>query len=243
MKNIFIQMYHRNPITNLFKDLSYPLKNNFSSNSFENTNPSSITKFFEIIAYHCDKVYKERALILSSSFPSNSIDIIDYMETLPPPKDSRFDADLTKFATERGLYKMKDESQEQFQSRIINAHRFLLASSTLIGLRNIIDNVINSDPTLLPKKFDIRELYTEDWVLGEEQLDENVILGNDVSSYYFVVDFGNDPIRLAEKIYLDNIIDLYKPAHIGYHINAFILDDWVLDDKDEICEINSFLDI
>jgi len=256
MKNIFTQIYQRNPIANLFKELYFPLKSKTLSESSPSPIPTTITKFFEIIAHHFDLVYKERVLILSSSFPSNSLEIIEYMTSLiikPDDPDnishaikvhnaihSRFNVDLEKFAKERGLYKMNNEEDKQFQSRIINAHRFLLTSPTLNGLKDLITSVISDDPT----EFTIRELYTEDWVLGKDMLGTDSILGNDTPAY-FIVDFKEIPITLNQKIYLDNIINLYKPAHVGFHINAFILDNWILDDtneKNEKLGINTYLE-
>ena len=218
MKNIFTNIYQRNPIVNLFKELYFPLKSKTLSESTPSPIPTTMAKFFEIIAYHFDQVYKERVLILSSSFPSNSLDIL----TLKP-NDLRFTTDLEKFAKERGLYQLKNEKSEQFQARIINAHRFLLTSPTLSGLTAIITSIISDDP----KKFIIRELFKESWILGVDILDENMILGNNFDSYYFVVDFkGEDnEITSNQKTYLENIINLYKPAHVGFHINTFLNDE------------------
>ena len=223
MKNIFTQLYQGNPIANLFKELYFPLKSKTLSESTPPI-PTTMAKFFEIIAYHFDQVYKERVLILSSSFPSNSIDI-----TTDKNNDLRFTADLEKFAKERGLYQLKNESDVQFQSRIINAHRFLVTSPTLFGLTDIITNVISDNP----KDFTIRELYKESWILGQHYLGIDTVLGNNMDSYYFIVDFKANAITSDQKAYLENIINLYKPAHAGFHINAFI-DDKISDNTDEV---------
>ena len=260
MKNIFTNIYKRNPIATLFKELYFPLKSKTISESSPPI-PTTIAKFFEIIAYHFDLVYKERLLILNSSFPSNSIDITDYMKTLiiepndPSSHDysdltdpinisnaihSRFVADLEKFAKERGLYQLKNESDPQFQSRIINAHRFLLTSPTLSGLTDIITSVISDDP----KEFIIRELYTESWILEVDILDKNTILGNNISSYYFVVDFQNkdNEISSVQKAYLENVINLYKPAHAGFHINAFLTGETSDNVDEKEPKVNTYLD-
>ena len=231
MKNIFTQIYQANPIANLFKELYFPLKSKTLSESTPPI-PTTMAKFFEIIAYHFDQVYKERVLILSSSFPSNSIDIATYKV-----KDLRFTADLEKFAKERGLYQLKNESDVQFQSRVINAHRFLVTSPTLSGLDQLLTNVIKDDP----KDFTLRELYREDWVLGKDVLGDESILGNDTPSY-FIVDFKKIPIKLDQKTYLEDIINLYKPAHVGFHVNAFILDNWILGGINEKLGINTYLE-
>ncbi len=226
MKNIFTNIYQRNPIVNLFKELYFPLKSKTLSESTPYPIPTTMAKFFEIIAYHFDQVYKERVLILSSSFPSNSLNIL----TLKP-NDLRFTTDLEKFAKERGLYQLKNEKSEQFQSRIVNAHRFLLTSPTLSGLEQLIINAISNDP----KNFTIRELYKESWILGDNDstslkktnLGIDTILGNNFDSYYFIVDFKykDNPISLDQKSYLEHIINLYKPAHVGFHINTFLNDE------------------
>ena len=232
MKNIFTQLYQANPIANLFKEIRFPLKSKTISDSYPSSIPTTMAKFFEIIAYHFDQVYKERVLILSSNFPSNSIDI-----TIDKANDLRFKADLEKFAKERGLYQLKNESDIQFQSRVINAHRFLVTSPTLSGLKDLITNVIKDDP----KEFTIRELYREDWVLGKDVLGDESILGNDTPSY-FIVDFKKTPIKLDQKTYIEDIINLYKPAHVGFHINAFILDNWILGGINEKLGINTYLE-
>ena len=260
MKNIFTNIDQVNPIATLFKELYFPLKSKTISESSPPI-PTTIAKFFEIIAYHFDLVYKERLLILNSSFPSNSIDITDYMKTLiiepndPSSHDysdltdpinisnaihSRFVADLEKFAKERGLYQLKNESDPQFQSRIINAHRFLLTSPTLSGLTDIITSVISDDP----KEFIIRELYTESWILEVDILDKNTILGNNISSYYFVVDFQNkdNEISSVQKAYLENVINLYKPAHAGFHINAFLTGETSDNVDEKEPKVNTYLD-
>ena len=127
---------------------------------------------------------------------------------------------------------MNNETPKQFQSRITNAHRFLLTSPTLNGLTDIITNIIKDDP----KEFLIRELYKESWILGENYLGIDTILGNNMESYYFIVDFKDNHITLDQKVYLENIINLYKPAHAGFHINTFI------DNSDEKDLKNKHLD-
>lgn len=307
MKNIFTNnIYQRNPIANLFKELYFPLKSKNLSESSSYPIPTTIAKFFEIIAYHFDLVYKERVLILNSSFPSNSQEIIkhiikpedpdkhDYTDLTDPINInnaiySRFSEDIEKFAKERGLYRINNEKITSFHSRIINAHRFLITSPTLHGLKDLITTVLRENENILgvnPPKFTIRELYTEDWVLYKDTLglDNDVlglnsilraqnwilseeepeekdlvlvkyrlgsesILGYD-TLFYFIVDFENNRITLDQKKYLNIIINLYKPAHIGFHINAFIQDDWILDDKsveqdipyDEKLGINTYIE-
>ena len=257
MKNVFTNIDQANPITTLFKELYFPLKSESLSESSPPI-PTTIAKFFEIIAYHFDQVYKERVIILNSSFPSNSIEITDYMKPfIIEPKDpdkhndkdltdpininnaiySRFNEDLEKFAKERGLHRMNNEKVEQFQSRIINAHRFLLTSPTLSGLKDLITTVIKDDP----KEFTLRELHTEDWILGKDVLGDESILGNN-TPFYFIIDFKKIPIKLDQKTYLEDIINLYKPAHVGFHINAFILDNWILGGINEKLGINTYLE-
>ena len=55
-----------------------------------------------------------------------------------------------------------------------------------------------------------------------------------MDSYYFIVDFKDKDNKISsnQKAYLENIINLYKPAHAGFHINAFI-DDEISDNIDK----------
>ncbi len=145
-------------------------------------------------------------------------------------------ADVDEFAKERSVTRILNESDSSFNTRVLNAYKFLTTSPTKIGLQNILSSVID-------KEFEIRELYTENFILDDanERLEETAILSGDEASFYFIVEFAV-PLTVAEKDYLESIIDLYKPAHVGYHIGATILDDFILDDTNEQLEINTYLE-
>lgn len=142
---------------------------------------------------------------------------------------------LQKYAEDRGIVRVKNEGTESHFQRVLNAYAFLKNSSTLEGLTNILKLAIS-------KEFTIRELYLDNWILGEEPLGfimkeeekhYTTFLGADYTSYYFVVTF-DVPLTLDEKNYLDKLIDLYKPAHTGCHIDARIVDEWKLDDSERL---------
>jgi len=147
-------------------------------------------------------------------------------------KDSK---DIEGFAKERGISRIQNEKEVAYKNRVIKAYSFLKYSSTLEGIKSLITQITN-------KKFIIRELYSEDWILNNdnELLGDTTILGGDVSSYYFVVEF--DKLLIEEKTYLEEIIELYKPAHVGFHINAIILDDWILGEESELLGKNTYLE-
>jgi hypothetical protein len=139
------------------------------------------------------------------------------------------------FAEERGIERIKGESDISFRKRVLNAYHFLKSSPTRQGIEAIIQSSI-------AKEFEIRELYQENFVLGnpQEKLGISTILQSSLASYYFVLDFSQ-PLTVEEKSYLKEIIELYKPAHIGYHINAMILDDWILGKDGEFLGENTYL--
>jgi len=176
----------------------------------------NFVKLFESIAESFQDLQEFSQNILNECFP-------------------RYSKDIDKFAKERGISCIKNEKEASYKERVIKAYSFLKTSSTLQGITSLITQVT-------PKKFVVRELYTEDWTLGakDEKLGDNTILGGDVSSYYFVVEF--DSLTIEEKAYLEEIIELYKPAHVGFHINAKILDDWILGLDTELLGENTYLE-
>lgn len=139
------------------------------------------------------------------------------------------------FAEERGIEKIKNESILSFQKRVLNAYSFLKNSPTRQG----IESIIKSSTT---KDFKIRELYREQFILGnlQEKLGENTQLQSSLASYYFVVGF-TQALTVEEKNYVEEIIELYKPAHIGFHLNASISDDWILGKANEKLGKNTFI--
>lgn len=143
--------------------------------------------------------------------------------------------DSEKHAKDRGIHKIKNEGNASYYERVLNAYSFNKNSSTFAGLTKILRMAVS-------KEFTIQEMYLTNWILGEERLGfvmnkgEKVyttFLGADYISYYFVISF-NSPLTLEEKLYLDELIDLYKPAHTGYHVDARIADDWKLDDIEQL---------
>lgn len=182
---------------------------------------------FTAIAEEFDSLRNFAKMIVNSHFVHTDNYLID---------EQRSDEGLTSerlFAEERGIVKIKKESDKNYGQRVLSAYEFNKRSSTLEGLRDILSSATD-------KEFTIRELYRDDWVLGEEPLefieDENgdkidtTILGSNFVSLYFVVDFDQIKLKLDEKEYLEQLIELYKPAHIGYHINAQIEEeDWRLE--------------
>ncbi len=171
---------------------------------------------FLAIAGVFDSLHEFSKMILNSHFISNN-------------------SSLILFAQDRGITKIKGESEESFQIRVLNAYQFLKLSPTRQGIENIIKSSVS-------KNFVLRELYQEDFILDNEQesLEETTILSDDSSNYYFVVEFSQS-LTVEEKSYVEEIIELYKPAHIGYHISATILDNFILDDDAELLEYNTYL--
>lgn len=144
--------------------------------------------------------------------------------------------DSEMYSRDRGVTRIKNESLHTFQSRLINAYTFNRNSSTLRGLTDILRSFTE-------KEFVVRELYREDFVLGkaEEKLGITTQLQSSLASYYFVVDFSN-PLTVEEKKLLTEILDQYKPVHIGFQINARIADDWKLGDIEEKLGVNTYLE-
>lgn len=165
-----------------------------------------------------------------------------FLETILNSHFISRNAEESLWAKERGIVKIKNEETSSYLDRVLNAYEFNKRSSTLDGLTNILKSAIN-------KKFSLRELYLDNWILGEEPLGfikkdgerhDTTILGADYTSYYFVVSF-NDPLTLDEKIYLEELIEIYKPAHVGYHLDARIVDDWKLEDS-ELLGITTYIE-
>lgn len=143
---------------------------------------------------------------------------------------------IEEYAKDRGISRIRNESSRSFQNRVLGAYSFMKNSSSKIGIENILKSFTE-------KSFMIRELYQENFVLGnkEEKLGETTLLQSSLASYYFVVEFDN-PLTVEEKRYLTEIIESYKPAHMGFHLNARIVDDWKLGNVEEKLGINTYLE-
>lgn len=129
-------------------------------------------------------------------------------------------SDVTPYAKERGLYRAKDESEENFRKRVLNAFHFLQNASTRYGMEYIL-NVITS------KEFIIIEPNAESFILGDtdKKLGINtVIQGDELSPYLFFLVAFSTALTTEEYNYISEIIHIYKPAHIGFSINA-VIDD------------------
>ncbi|MGL4393998.1 MAG: hypothetical protein ACRCS8_02090 [Brevinema sp.] len=118
-----------------------------------------------------------------------------------------------QIARDRGIKRIKNESLHAYQARIRYAFKFLKYSSTLQGITDIISTVIPN------KSFTIRELYQENFILGDptEELGITTIINSSQQRFYFVVDIHD--LTDDEEIYLDEIIRLYRPAHVQFRIN------------------------
>ncbi len=127
-------------------------------------------------------------------------------------------ADVTPYAEERGMYKVKNEDEATFRKRVINAFKFLQNSSTRDGMEEILR-------TITSKEFILVEPNKESFILGDsdEKLGINTVLQGDVLSTYlfFLVEFSSS-LTTAEYDYISEIINIYKPAHVGFAINATI---------------------
>ncbi|MGL5956781.1 MAG: hypothetical protein ACRC0X_09350 [Brevinema sp.] len=160
--------------------------------------------------------------------------LVRYSEQMITRYFIQSEQDLELFAKDRGIQRIKYESMRSFQGRVLNAYTFLKNSSTKVGIEGVIKRSIE-------KNFEIKEIYQDNFILDHEGeiLEETTYLSDD--NFYFVVKFY-DPLTVEEDLYLKEIIELYKPAHIGYHLEAMILDDFILDDDNEQLEINTYLE-
>lgn len=162
-------------------------------------------------------------------------DTIDYLQQIVQHSFIKNNKEFHLWAKERAIAYIRNESQESYYSRVLNAYSFLKNSSTKSGMENILRSFTNKD-------FQIRELYKENFVLGNkaEILGVNTVLQSSLASFYFVVDFKNS-LNLDEKLYIEKIINIYKPAHIGFHINATVIDNWILGKEEEYLGISTYL--
>lgn len=157
-----------------------------------------------------------------------------YAERIMDEHYAKVSKDVDLFAKDRGIIRLKKESSTSYRNRVVGAYSFYKHSSTLQGIKDIISSAITQN-------FIIRELYQEDWILGEEPLGVSAIslddgtaiiktiLGDENTLFYFIVEI-KDRIYDYEKIYLEELINTYKPAYMGYHLDVMVhLDEWKLD--------------
>ncbi len=137
------------------------------------------------------------------------------------------------YAKDRSIDAIKNESEASYYMRTLGAYSFLKFSSTRNGIESILKSFTDKD-------FIIRELYKDSFILGKTKLGVNSFLQSSQASYYFVVRF-DVPLSVDEKLYLEELIDMFKPAHVGFHIDARISDDWILGAEGEKLGINTYL--
>ncbi|MGL4562251.1 MAG: hypothetical protein ACRCVW_00130 [Brevinema sp.] len=124
---------------------------------------------------------------------------------------------LDKIAIDRGITRIKNESLKSYHYRIRYAYHFLKNSSRINGIEQLIRTIIPN------KTFHIRELYLENFILGDEkeQLGINTIINSSDQKFYFVIDIHD--LTNEESEYLEEIIHLYRPAHVQFRINNIII--------------------
>ncbi len=119
---------------------------------------------------------------------------------------------IFEFARERGITKLKFETDEQFNNRVIYAFQFYATSAPKRGIESILSYVID-------KPFIIDECYQESWVLDVSELGENTILNYETYVRSFII-FFSESITDDEREYVNQIMNHYKPAHVEHHIIA-----------------------
>ncbi len=167
---------------------------------------------------------------------ANAFDILKiYAEDILYRHFIQSKSNTEKFAKDRGIQKLSREDTNKYYDRVLNAYDFLKNSSTTKGIIGILKSITD-------KEFELREIYLDDFELDSENelLEETTILGSDDSNLYFIVSFPN-PLTVEEKAYIEEVIELYKPAHVGFRVEANILDEFILDDDNEKLEINTYL--
>lgn len=119
---------------------------------------------------------------------------------------------ITAIANDRGIVRIAGESDQAYKNRVIYAFEFQRNSSTFAGITSLIQRITD-------KPFMIRELYKETWILGDpkELLGITTILGSPLDRFFFIVEF-TEKIEETEKTYIENILNIYKPAHTGFRI-------------------------
>lgn len=119
---------------------------------------------------------------------------------------------IAAIANDRGIVRIAGESDPAYKNRVTYAYEFQRNSSTFAGITSLIQRITD-------KPFVIRELYKETWILGDpkELLGITTILGSPLDRFFFIVEFQTI-LTNHEKIYITNILDIYKPAHTDFRI-------------------------
>ncbi len=119
---------------------------------------------------------------------------------------------IFKFAKERGITKLKYETEEQFKQRVIYAFQFYATSAPKQWIEKILSYVIDKD-------FIVDECYQNSWVLGESQLGIDTYISHEEYIRAFFIRFS-ESISSEEREYIDQIMNHYKPAHVAHYILA-----------------------
>ncbi len=108
---------------------------------------------------------------------------------------------LIKFADERGIYRFRYETEEQFKTRILYAFAFVQKVLNQAELENYLK-------MLTKKPFLIRQ--TNKWRLGMSKLGQNTYLNveNRCSIEFF------EKLSIEEREYLYSVLRFYLPAHV-----------------------------
>lgn len=175
------------------------------------------TALFTAIAEQFDLLYGYGAELVKQAFPKFSSPL-----------------GLAMWGRERGVINIKGEASGNYAKRVEKAFGFLQAASTKDGIIALVRQ-------FTAKPFELRELYADNWILGDakELLGTNTLLGW-TGSYQFNLVFGQ-PLTLAERDYITELVNIYKPAHVVFKVIANIADDWLLGNEGEALGISTYL--
>ena len=172
---------------------------------------------FTAIAREFEALYRYTAGLVKEAFPKFSGPVA-----------------LHLWGRERGVINIKGESSADYAKRVERAFDFLSTASTKDGIIALVRQ-------FTPKPFELRELYSDNWILGGagEGLGDNTLLGW-TGSYQFNLVFAQS-LTIGERDYIAQLVELYKPAHVVFKIIAQIADDWLLGAEGELLGISTYL--
>lgn len=141
---------------------------------------------------------------------------------------------LAMWGQERGVINIKGEPSANYAKRVEKAFGFLQSASTKEGIIALVRQ-------FTAKPFELRELYADNWILGNENeaLGVNTLLGW-TGSYQFNLVFSK-PLTLGERDYITELVNIYKPAYVMFKIIAQIQDDWLLGQEGELLGESTYL--
>lgn len=192
------------------------------------------TALFTAIARQFDLLYGYGVELVKQAFPKFSSDGLRNTGGQPSIAPPAYGTSLSLFGQERGVVNIKGEPSANYAKRVEKAFGFLQAASTKEGIIALVRQ-------FTAKPFELRELYTDNWVLSDakELLGVNTLLGW-TGSYQFNLVFGQ-PLTLGERDYITELVNIYKPAHVVFKVIANIADDWLLGNEGEILGISTYL--